>query len=86
MHVKDLTTIRRKFVSPISAFTREGVSIKKKHEFLIISPGSSEQAETVPFGSAAFAGLRLSVAQSKHAYAHHAYTHARASQTSSCPN
>src|SRR5439155_19494320 len=40
-----LTTIRRKFVSPISAFTQEGVPIKRKHEFFIIRAGRSEQAE-----------------------------------------
>ena len=42
---KGLTTIRRKSVSPISAFTQEGVPIKRKHEFVIIRPGRSEQAE-----------------------------------------
>ena len=35
----DLTTIRRKFVSPISAFTQEGIPIKRKHEFFIIRAG-----------------------------------------------
>jgi hypothetical protein len=41
----DLTTIRRKFVSPISAFTQEGTPIKRKHEFFIIRAGRSEQAK-----------------------------------------
>jgi hypothetical protein len=34
-----LTTIRRKSVSPISAFLREGHPIKRKHEFFIIETG-----------------------------------------------
>jgi hypothetical protein len=39
--------IRRKVVSPISAFLREGDRIKRTHGFLIIRAGRSEQAERV---------------------------------------
>ena len=35
-----------RFVSPISAFTQEDVSIKGKHEFFIIRIGRSGQFET----------------------------------------
>ena len=37
--------IRRKVVSPISAFPQEGRWIKGKHGFFIIRTGESEQAE-----------------------------------------
>ena len=37
--------IRRKFVSPISAFSQGAIPIKRKHEFFVIRAGQSEQAE-----------------------------------------
>jgi hypothetical protein len=35
-----LTMIRRKFVSPISAFAKEGFAIKRKHDFFIMGAGA----------------------------------------------
>jgi hypothetical protein len=37
--------IRRKFVSPISAFTQERIAAKRKDQFLIIKFGRREQRE-----------------------------------------
>jgi hypothetical protein len=46
-----LTTIRRKFISPISACTQEKVPIKGKHEFFAIKADRIEQAQIVSSGS-----------------------------------
>src|SRR5437588_9267135 len=43
--VSRLTTIRRKFVSPISVFAQEALPAKRKHEFVIIRGRAKQQAE-----------------------------------------
>jgi hypothetical protein len=55
--------IRRKFVSPISAFLREGCRIKGKHAFFFTDRFSAGQAETARLARKRFAyapGLMLS--------------------------
>jgi len=47
MSVSDLTTIRRKCVSRISASSKEPLRVKRKHEFVAIRKGRTGQAELV---------------------------------------